>query len=597
MLVSLLKMQLRPYRRELGLVIFFQLIQTGASLLLPTLNADIIDRGVVPGDTGYILRTGTWMLGLTLLQMGASIAVVACGARAALGLGRDLRAAVYHRVNSFSKEELSRLSVSSLVTRTTNDVQQIQMLVLMTCTFLIMAPILVVGGVIMAMTQDLKLSWLIAVAAPLLLVGMVAIMLRLAPLYQAMQTRLDRVNLVLREQLTGLRVVRAFVREPDEQARFTRANADITDTALRVGRWNALTAPVIMIVMNVSSVAVLFFGAFRVDSGMEVGTLTAFLQYLTQILMAVMMATFMVMAIPRAAVSAGRVGEVLATVSTVLDPSGDPVPDAARSLSAPGSPSMAGPAGVPAVEFDAVSFSYPGAEEPVLKELSFAVQPGTTTAIIGSTGAGKTTLVSLVPRLFDVSSGAVRVGGHDVRELSFASLRSRLGLVPQKPYLFQGTVASNLRFGAPGASDEELWEALEVAQGRYFVSALPGGLDAPISQGGTNVSGGQRQRLAIARALLRRPDVLIFDDSFSALDTATDARLRAALDAAFADTTHLVVAQRIASVVDADQILVLEHGRIIASGTHAELLETSPTYAEIAASQTPASQTPTNQEA
>jgi len=586
MLFALLKQYLRPYRGALLGVLSLQLVQTMASLILPTLNADIIDRGVAVGDTGYILRMGARMLLVSFIQVAAAVSVIAFAAHAAQSMGRDLRSAVYQKVGAFSKKEMTELGVASLITRSTNDVQQIQMLVMMGSTLLVMAPILVIGGVIMAVTQDLSLSWLIAVSAPLLIVILLLIIRKLAPLFRLMQKRLDRVNQVLREQLTGIRVVRAFVRERDEVERFAQANAEITETALQVGRWNALTGPVIMMVLNISSVAVLWFGSYRVEDGqIEVGTLMAFLQYLMQILMAIMMATFMVMMIPRAAVSADRVGEVLGTDPSVVEKPQPLISDDSPAPSTTPPTSTESTGGT--VTFDNVSFQHPGAEEPVLHGLTFDVQPGTITAIIGSTGSGKTTMTCLIPRLFDVTEGSILVDGVDVRDFSLDMLRNRIGYVPQKPFLFAGTIASNMRFGKPDATDEEIWHALEVAQARDFVEALPEGLDAPIAQGGTNVSGGQRQRLAIARALLPQPEILIFDDSFSALDTATDARLRGALAREFSSTTRIVVAQRIASVTDADQIIVLEHGSIVAKGTHEELLVTSETYAEIASSQAP----------
>ncbi|GAA1508639.1 ATP-binding cassette subfamily B protein [Agromyces terreus] len=570
MLLSLLKRYVKPYWWLIAGVIVFQLAQSMASLYLPTLNADIIDNGVATGDTEYILTTGAWMLLITLAQVACSITAVWFGARVAMSVGRDLRRGVFRKVGSFSEREVSKFGAPSLITRTTNDVQQVQMLVLMTSTMLVSAPILAIGGVIMAMQQDLELSWLIAISVPVLLIAVGLIVTRMVPLFRVMQKKIDRVNLVLREQLTGIRVIRAFVREPVERKRFAVANAEITDVATRAGRLMALMFPVVMAVLNVSSVAVLWFGAFRIEDGnMQVGTLMAFLQYLMQILMAVMMATFMAVMIPRASVSADRIGEVLATESSVVPPT-RPVAE------------------VPlhgAIEFDDVSFAYPGAEAPVLRNLTFLTEPGTTTAVIGSTGAGKTTLVNLLPRLFDATAGSVRVDGVDVRELEPDALWDRIGLVPQKPYLFSGTVASNLRYGKPDANDDELWHALEVAQARAFVAAMPGGLDAPIAQGGTNVSGGQRQRLAIARALVKRPEIYVFDDSFSALDVATDGRLRRALRADIGDASMFVVAQRVSSIVDADQILVLEHGEIIARGTHEELLANSPTYEEIVSSQ------------
>ncbi|UOQ88566.1 ABC transporter ATP-binding protein/permease [Agromyces endophyticus] len=570
MLLKLLRTYLRPYRWLVVAVIFFQLVQSIASLYLPSLNADIIDDGVATGDTGFILSTGAVMLGITLVQVAASITAVYFGAKTAMGLGRDVRRSVFRRVADFSEQEVSRFGAPSLITRSTNDVQQVQMLVLMSCTILVSAPILAIGGVIMALKEDLALSWIMVVAVPVLLISVGLIISRMVPLFQSMQRKIDGVNRVLREQLTGIRVIRAFVREGVESERFDDANDALTDTALKAGRLFALVFPIVMLVLNLSSIAVLWFGAFRVEDGsMQVGSLTAFLSYLIQILMAVMMATMIAFLLPRAVVSAGRIGEVLETESTVHDPA-RPV----ASLTAPGT-----------LEFRGVSFAYPGAEEPVLHDLSFTARPGEVTAIIGSTGVGKTTIVNLAARLFDATSGSVLVGGVDVRELDPEVLNAQFGLVPQKPYLFAGTVASTLRYGDPDASDDELWAALETAQGRDFVEAMPGKLDAPIAQGGTNVSGGQRQRLSIARALVKRPPIYLFDDSFSALDTATDQRLRAALDREVADATMIVVAQRVATITGADQILVVEDGRITARGTHDELLETSQAYAEIVESQ------------
>jgi ATP-binding cassette subfamily B multidrug efflux pump len=513
---------------------------------------------------------GMIMLGITLLQVLCAITAVYFGAKAAMALGRDLRQAVFERVSEFSEREVSSFGAPSLITRSTNDVQQVQMLVLMTATLMVSAPILAVGGVIMALGLDLQLSWLLAVAIPVLLIAVGMIIVRMVPLFQTMQRRIDRINTVLREQLTGIRVVRAFVREDVETRRFGTANAELTDVGLRAGRLMAIMFPIVMLVLNVSSIAVLWFGAFRVEEGsMQVGTVMAFLQYLMQILMAVMMATFMAVMIPRAAVSADRIGEVLGTKSSVRQP-GAPV----VSVDTAGS-----------IIFDGVSFSYPGAEQPVLRDLSFVIEPGTTTAIIGSTGAGKTTLVNLLPRLFDATAGRVLVDGVSVAETDQDLLWSKIGIVPQKPYLFSGTVRSNLRYGKPDASEDELWRALEVAQARDFVEALDEGLDAPVAQGGTNLSGGQRQRLAIARALVKRPEIYVFDDSFSALDLATDARLRAALARDVAGATLVVVAQRVSSIRSADQILVLEDGAIVSRGTHDDLLERSSTYREIVESQ------------
>jgi ATP-binding cassette subfamily B multidrug efflux pump len=570
MLWKLLVRYLRPHWRLLVAVVIFQLAQSIASLYLPSLNADIIDEGVATGDTGYILRVGTVMLLITLGQIVCAIIAVYFGAKAAMALGRDLRGAVFTRVGEFSEQEVSRFGAPSLITRSTNDVQQVQMLVLTTCTLLVSAPILSIGGVIMAMRQDLELSWLIAVSVPVLLVGVGLIIVRMVPLFRLMQVRIDAVNRVLREQLTGIRVIRAFVREDVETRRFGTANTDVTQTALQAGRLMALMFPVVMLVLNVSSVAVIWFGAFRIEDGsMQVGTLIAFLSYLMQILMAVMMATFMAVMIPRATVSADRIGEVLNTASSVVPPA-NPVNQIA---------------GHGELELRDVGFAYPGADQPVLSNISFVARPGHTTAIIGSTGSGKSTLVNLMPRLFDATSGSVLFGGVDVRQLNPDLLWGHIGLVPQKPYLFSGTVRSNLLYGKPDATEEELWRALETAQARDFVERLDGGLDAAVSQGGTNVSGGQRQRLAIARALVKRPELYIFDDSFSALDLATDARLRAALATDVGDATMIIVAQRVSTIIDADQILVVEDGRIVARGTHDHLLATSSTYQEITASQ------------
>ncbi|MEU7693512.1 ABC transporter ATP-binding protein/permease [Microbispora hainanensis] len=570
MLSRLLRTFLRPYSPALAAVVLFQLVGTIASLYLPSLNADIIDQGVATGDTGYILATGGWMLTVSLVQIACSIAAVYYGARVAAGFGRDVRSAVFHRVSGFSQREVAQFGAPSLITRNTNDVQQIQMLVVMTCTMLVAAPIMGVGGIIMALRQDVGLSWLMLVCVPVLLVSIGLIVFRMVPQFRAMQTRIDVVNQVLREQLSGIRVVRAFVREREETRRFATANDELTGTALRVGRLTALIFPTVMLILNASSVAVLWFGAARVDSGeMQVGALTAFLMYLMQILMSMMMATFISIMIPRAAVCAERITEVLDTESSVR-PSDNPV----RHVDRRGE-----------LELRDVEFRYPGAEAPVLSGISFRVTAGQTTAIIGSTGSGKTTLVSLVPRLFDATSGAVLIDGVDVRDLDPQMLWTRIGLVPQKPYLFSGTIASNLRYGNPDATDEELWEALEVAQARDFVEAMPEGLQAPISQGGTNVSGGQRQRLSIARALVAKPEIYLFDDSFSALDLATDARLRAALRPHTAGAAVVIVAQRVSTIADADQIVVLDDGVVAGIGTHDELLGTCPTYVEIVESQ------------
>ncbi|HQG70510.1 MAG TPA: ABC transporter ATP-binding protein [Rhodoglobus sp.] len=570
MLISLILRFLKPHWPLIVGVVVFQLAQSIASLYLPSLNADIIDKGIATGDTNYILGVGAVMLGITLVQVAAAITAVYFGAKAAMKVGRDIRGAIFQRVGEFSEREVSKFGAPSLITRTTNDVQQVQLLVLMTCTLLVSAPILAIGGIIMALQQDLELSWIMVIAIPVLLLSIGLIISRMVPLFRLMQTRIDTVNRVLREQLAGIRVVRAFVREGLETERFAKANEDVTQTAISAGRLFALVFPVVLLIMNVSSVAVLWFGAFRIDDGsMQIGALTAFLTYLIQILMAVMMATFMAILIPRAAVSADRIGQVLATETSVVLPE-HPVTDLV---------------GKGHIELRDVEFTYPGAEHPVLRNISFEARPGQTTAIIGSTGAGKTTLVNLLPRLFDATGGSVMLDGVDVKLLDADLLWGRIGLVPQKAYLFSGTVASNLRYGKPDATDEELWRALEVAQAKDFVEAMPEGLESPIAQGGTNVSGGQRQRLAIARALVKRSEILVFDDSFSALDTATDARLRRALSRAEKATTKIIVAQRVSTIVDADQILVIEDGEIVGRGTHDELLASNETYAEIVDSQ------------
>ncbi len=570
MLLRLLKTYLVPYRRPLMLVVLFQLIGTIASLYLPRLNADIIDNGVATGNTSYILHTGGYMLAVTLVQIICSIIAVYYGARSAMGFGRDVRAAIFHRVGEFSDREVNQFGAPSLITRNTNDVTQVQMLVLMTCTLLVAAPIMCIGGIIMALSTDFALSWLLLVAVPVLVIAIGLIVSRMVPQFRKMQVRIDTINRVLREQISGIRVVRAFVREPQERERFAEANRSVTETATRAGRLMALMFPTVMLVVNVASVAVLWFGAHRVESGeIQVGSLIAYLTYLVQILMAVMMATFMAVMIPRATVCAERISEVLDTESSVRPPKVSKMP--ARQTGR--------------LEFTNVDFGYPGASEPVLRGISFTAEPGLTTAIIGSTGAGKTTLISLIPRLFDVTGGAVAMDGVDVRELAPQTLWERVGLVPQKPYLFTGTIATNLRYGNPDATDDDLWLALEIAQAKSFVREMPDGLDSTITQGGTNVSGGQRQRLAIARALVRQPSIYLFDDSFSALDLATDARLRAALRPHTRAATMIIVAQRVSTIIDADQIIVLEDGRIVGTGRHEELLETCATYQEIVNSQ------------
>ncbi len=570
MLPRLLRTHLAPYRGALLAVVVLQFFGTVAALYLPSLNADIIDNGVARGDTDYIVRTGAVMLAVALVQIGCTVTAVYFGARTAMAFGRDVRTRIFHQVGTYSAREVGRFGAPSLITRNTNDVQQVQMLVLLSSTMMVAAPMMMVGGVVMAMREDIGLSWLLAVAVPVLVAVVGLVVSRMLPGFRVMQDRIDAVNRILREQLTGIRVVRAFVREPYETRRFGEANAELTGVAITVGRWMATMFPAVMLVLNVSGVAVLWFGGHRVDAGlMEVGSLTAFLAYLVQILMSVMMATFMLVMVPRAAVCADRIQEVLDTDSSVVPPAVPSVPDRFRGL----------------VEFRGVELRYPGAETPVLRDLTFTAEPGRTTAIIGSTGAGKTTLLNLVARLFDVTAGGVYVDGVDVRDLDPSILWGRTGLVPQKAYLFSGTVASNLRYGKPDATEDEMWAVLEVAQARDFVEDMPERLEAPVAQGGTNVSGGQRQRLAIARALIHRPRIYLFDDSFSALDLATDARLRRALRPVTTDATVLVVAQRVSTIMDADQILVLEDGLLVGRGTHQELMEDCRTYQEIVESQ------------
>jgi ATP-binding cassette subfamily B protein len=551
-------------------IVVLQLIATIAALYLPTLNADIIDNGVIAGDTGYIMRVGGIMLGVTVAQIVCSISAVFFAARTSMALGRDIRARVFHQVMDYSAREVGRFGAPSLITRTTNDVQQIQMLTLLGFTMMVTAPIMCVGGVIMALNQNVTLSSLLLFVVPALAVSMTLIIRRMVPLFRSMQKRIDGINRILREQITGIRVVRAFVRDGWERERFDAANSELRDVSLGAGKLMSMMFPAVMLVVNVSSVAVMWFGGHLIADGrMEIGSLTAFLNYLMQILMSVMMATFMFMQVPRSAVSADRIGELLDT-----DPSVEPTASPVR---------IGGGRGT--LELSGVEFHYPGAEVPVLKGISLAARPGEVTAVIGGTGSGKTTLVNLIPRLFDATAGSVKVDGVDVKDLDPADLARAVGLVPQRPYLFTGTVASNLRYGNPDATDEELWKALATAQAKDFVSAMPEGLDAPIAQGGTNVSGGQRQRLAIARALVRRPDIYLFDDSFSALDYATDARLRAALSKETAQATVVIVAQRVSTIRTADRILVLDDGRVVGAGTHAELMDSNETYREIVLSQ------------
>ena len=567
MLGKLLIRYLSKYRWLLVAILAFQAASAIATLYLPRLNADIINLGVAQG---YIWSRGVIMLVISLGQITASVIATYFAARAAMAAGRDIRRDVFERVSGFSERELSQFGAGSLITRNTNDVQQVQMLAMMGATMLVSAPLLAIGGIIMALQQDVGLSWLIGVAVPVLLVLVALIIARMVPLFRSYQTKLDAVNRIMREQLTGVRVVRAFVRERIEEERFRGANTDILVVGRKVGSLFVLLFPLAMLVLNVTVVGVIWFGGIQVDAGgVEIGTLFAFIQYVAQILGGVLMASFMTVMIPRAAVSAERIGEVLDSTSTLRRPE-NPV----AAFPAPGE-----------VVFDDVAFAYPGAEAPVVSGISFTAAPGETVAIVGSTGSGKTTLVSLIPRLFDVTDGAVRVGGVDVRDADLDELWRGIGLVPQRPFLFSGTVASNLRFGREDATDDELWRALEIAQGRDFVSEMEGGLEARIAQGGTNVSGGQRQRLAIARAIVHRPRILVFDDSFSALDLSTDARLRRALWDELPDVTKIVVAQRVSTITGADRIVVLEDGRMVGLGSHDELLQTSPTYREIVESQ------------
>ena len=570
MLIKLLRRFLRPYRRPISVIVALQFLATLAMLYLPTLNADIIDTGVLTGNTGYIWRTGGLMLAITLGQIACQICAVYLAARTAMAVGRDLRSAQFRQVQSYSAREVGRFGTPSLITRSTNDVQQVQMLVLMFFVMTVSAPIMMVGGVIMALNQNVELSGLLVIIIPVLAGVLGLIISRMVPLFRATQGKLDSINRVLREQITGVRVVRAFVRDERERERFDDASSDLLRVSLGAGKLMSLMFPSVMVVVNLSSVAVLWFGGHLIDDGrMQIGALTAFLSYLMQILMSIMMTVFTFMMVPRAEVSAERIREVLTTETSVV-PAQNPV--APTQLHG-------------TLELRNVEFCYPGAEQPVLRDINLVARPGEVTAIIGSTGAGKTTLLSLIPRLMDVTGGQVLVDGVDVRELDAEVLSKAVGYVPQRPYLFSGTVASNLRYGDRDATDDELWHALETAQGRDFVSAMTDGLDSAIAQGGTNVSGGQRQRLAIARALVRRPGVYLFDDSFSALDYATDARLRAALGRETQDATVIIVAQRVSTIRHADSIIVLDEGRVVGTGRHDELMEDNETYREIVLSQ------------
>lgn len=570
MLLPLLRTYLAPYKRPIAIVLFFQLIQTLANLYLPGLNADIIDRGVVLGDTDFIVRTGLVMLGITVLQAACTIVAVYYGARTAMALGRDLRAGVFGKVETFAAREMTQLGAPTLITRSTNDVQQVQLIVFMALTLLVTAPIMCFGGIAMALRQDVQLSGLLLLVIPALVVSIGLVIRQMRPLFRLMQVKIDTINGVMREQIMGIRVIRAFVKEDYEAERFGDANRDNMEVAIAVGRLMAMMFPIVMLIMNVSVVLATWLGGYRISSGeLDVGTLTAFQNYLVQILMAVMMATFMLMLWPRAEVSAERITEVLETEPSVL------APEAAAHIALTGG----------RIDVKAASFAFPGAEHDVLHAVDLIARPGETTAIIGSTGSGKSTLLGLIPRLFDATAGTIEIDGHDVRSLHPEDVWAAIGLVPQKPFLFSGTVGSNLRYGRPDATDDEVWAALDIAQARDFVEKMPQQLDAPIAQGGTNVSGGQRQRLAIARAIIKRPPIYLFDDSFSALDYATDAALRGALSTVTGDAAVVIVAQRVSTIRAADRILVLDEGRVVGTGTHAELMDDCDVYREIVLSQ------------
>ena len=569
-MIALLRTYLRPYKRALALVVGLLVVQALATLYLPALNGDIINNGVAKGDTAYILQTGMLMLGISAVVVVASIIAVYWGSKTGMAFGRDVRSAIFRKVESFSQAELNQFGTPSLITRNTNDVQQVQMTVLIGLNMMIIAPILAVGGIILALRQDVPLAGILVVILPVMAVIVGSLMYRALPMFQAVQVKVDRINQVTREALSGVRVIRAFVRTKHEEERFEVANQDLTATSLQVNRLFAVMLPLLMAIFNLSSVAILWFGSIRVSSGeMPIGNLIAFLQYVMQILFAVMMAVFMFILVPRAVVSSARIQEVLRTEPSIGDPATPVAP----------------PPGPGALEFDDVEFRYPGAQDPVLREISFHVEPGQTTAVVGSTGSGKSTLINLIPRFYDVSEGRLTIDGTDVRELDRDDLWARIGLVPQKAFLFSGTIASNLRYGKADATDDELWDALRVAQAESFVRELAEGLEAPVTQGGTNLSGGQRQRLAIARALVKRPAIYVFDDSFSALDFKTDSLLRAALAREIEDATVIIVAQRVGTIMGADRIIVLDGGRIVGSGTHRELMATCETYREIVYSQ------------
>jgi len=569
-MIALLRTYLRPYRRALALVVGLLVVQALSTLYLPALNGDIINNGVAKGDTGYILSTGALMLGISLVVVACSIVAVYWGSKTGMAFGRDLRSAIFRKVESFSQVELNHFGTPSLITRNTNDVQQVQMVVLIGLNMMIIAPILAVGGIIMALRQDVPLAGILVVILPIMALIVGTLMAKALPLFQAMQVKVDRINQVTREALSGVRVIRAFVRTRHEEERFDVANADLTATALRVNRMFAVMLPLLMAVFNLSSVAILWFGSIRVDSGdMPIGNLIAFLQYVMQILFAVMMAVFMFVLVPRGVVSSGRIQEVLRTKPAIEDPD-EP---------------LAAPPPVGAIEFRGVEFRYPGAQDPVLRDISLSIEPGQTTAIVGSTGSGKSTLINLIPRFYDVTAGVLTIDGADVRAVRRDDVWARVGLVPQKAFLFSGTIASNLRFGRADATDEELWNALRIAQAESFVRELAEGLESPITQGGTNLSGGQRQRLAIARALVKRPEIYVFDDSFSALDFKTDSLLRAALAREIRGATIVIVAQRVGTIMGADRIVVLDGGRIVGVGTHLELMASCETYREIVYSQ------------